>query len=149
MTPQDNTPELKWSVLKVLTAKTAVTPRPPSWQCLVLFEVVCAEGINSARDIPCAVNTLCWISTHWIYSQHVYDLLVEWCSAYKKAYVVGEHYIHRRSTKIDNVCYAIVFNKNFFQRKQQRCVEKRWNIINSPAMYNRYPLSLISVGFES
>jgi hypothetical protein len=24
MTPQDNTPELKWSVLKVLTAKTAV-----------------------------------------------------------------------------------------------------------------------------
>ena len=35
MTPQDNTPELKWSVLKVLT----------------VFEVVCAEGINSAGDI--------------------------------------------------------------------------------------------------
>jgi hypothetical protein len=64
---------------------------------------------------------------------------------YKKAYVVGEHYIHRRSTKIDDVCYAIFFNKNFFQRKQQRCVEKCWNIINNPAMYNRYPLSLIPV----
>ena len=49
MTPQDNIPELKWSVLKVLTAKAAVTPRHGKVSYYLKWsvrKVLTAQGIS-------------------------------------------------------------------------------------------------------